>query len=60
MAKPRRPQLNELASAELTGDFAIKTAEHLFVLLSQVAHCRERRLEARLAPLGLSLQHWRC
>ena len=33
--------------------------EQLFVLISQIAHYRERKLEAALAPLGISLQLWR-
>ncbi len=57
MAKARRPHLRSTISSD--SDLALSQREQLFVLISQIAYHRERKLEAELAPLGVSVQLWR-
>lgn len=59
MAKARRPRFRNLTPSERRAQIAFTEREQLFVLISQIAHFRERKLEAELAPLGVSLTLWR-
>lgn len=60
MARPRPPKRLEEHSIDPEGEFAVNPREHVFMLAAQITHHRDKKLEARMAPLGLSLQHWRC
>jgi len=59
MAKARRPRLRSSVATGADSDLALSWREQLFVLISQIAYHRERKLEAELAPLGVSVQLWR-
>ncbi len=60
MAKARRPHLRSVRLTDGEDDVGLNVREQLFMLISQVAYYRERKLEAEVARLGVSLQLWRC
>jgi DNA-binding MarR family transcriptional regulator len=51
-----RPKDN---SVDPLGEFGLGLREQIFYLVFQISHRRDKLLEARLAPLGLSVAHWR-
>jgi DNA-binding MarR family transcriptional regulator len=46
-------------SVDPQGEFGLGVPEQIFYLVFHLAHRRDKLLEARLAPLGLSIAHWR-
>jgi DNA-binding MarR family transcriptional regulator len=47
------------SSVDPLGEFGLGVREQIFYLVFQISHRRDKLLEARLAPLGLSVAHWR-
>jgi DNA-binding MarR family transcriptional regulator len=46
-------------SVDPFGEFALGVREQIFYLVYQLAHRRDKMLDARLALLGISVAHWR-
>ena len=46
-------------SVDPSGEFALGVREQIFYLVFQLSHRRDKLLDARLAPFGLSVAYWR-